>query len=42
MIIAGPCALESRQQLRECVQALKTMGVSTIRAPLWKPRTRPG
>lgn len=41
-IIAGPCALESRQQLQECVQNLKQMGVTMIRASLWKPRTQPG
>lgn len=42
LIIAGPCALESRQQLRDCVQILKQMGIRTIRASLWKPRTQPG
>jgi len=42
MVIAGPCALESRQQLKECVQVLKRMGVTMIRASLWKPRTQPG
>jgi len=42
MVIAGPCALESRQQLRDCVQVLKQMGVTMIRASLWKPRTQPG
>lgn len=42
LIIAGPCALESRQQLKECVRILKQMNVSTIRASLWKPRTQPG
>ncbi len=42
LIIAGPCALESRQQLRSCVQHLKEMGISLIRASLWKPRTQPG
>lgn len=42
LVIAGPCALESRQQLRECVQILKQMGVTMIRASLWKPRTQPG
>lgn len=40
-IIAGPCALESREQLRESVQALKPYA-TYIRASLWKPRTRPG
>lgn len=42
LIIAGPCALESRQQLRACVKALQQMGVNMIRACLWKPRTQPG
>ena len=42
IVIAGPCALESRQQLRDCVQALKAMGVKMVRASLWKPRTQPG
>ena len=42
LIIAGPCALESREGLRECITALKKIGVNHIRAPLWKPRTRPG
>lgn len=42
MLVAGPCALESREQLRQSVQVLKAAGVSMIRASLWKPRTRPG
>ena len=42
IIIAGPCALESRGQLRSCVRILKRLGISMIRAPLWKPRTSPG
>lgn len=42
LVIAGPCALESRQQLKDCVQILKKMGVTMIRASLWKPRTQPG
>src|ERR1700735_2970229 len=42
IMIAGPWALESREQLRECVRTLKQMGVSMIRASLWKPRTQPG
>lgn len=40
-IIAGPCALESLEQLSECVQFLKAMGIRFIRASLWKPRTSP-
>ena len=42
-IIAGPCSVESREQLRETTEALaKTSQVSLIRAGVWKPRTRPG
>ncbi len=41
-VIAGPCALESRHQLRECARILKQLGVTMIRASLWKPRTQPG
>lgn len=42
IIIAGPCALESREQLRSCVEELKKLNVKLIRACLWKPRTVPG
>lgn len=42
LIIAGPCALESREQIRIIVSFLKSIGLSFIRAPLWKPRTHPG
>jgi 3-deoxy-D-arabino-heptulosonate 7-phosphate (DAHP) synthase len=42
IVIAGPCALESREQLRKSVRVLKKMGVSMVRASLWKPRTQPG
>ena len=42
-IIAGPCSVESREQLRQVTAALATMPrVSLIRAGVWKPRTRPG
>lgn len=42
IVIAGPCALESREQLRSCVQELGKLGVKIVRACLWKPRTSPG
>lgn len=42
IIIAGPCALESREQIRTCVKHLKAMGIIYVRASLWKPRTSPG
>lgn len=42
IIIAGPCALESRAQLKNCVKQLKDSGIMAFRACLWKPRTAPG
>lgn len=42
-IIAGPCSVESREQLREVTETLSQMPqVRMIRAGVWKPRTRPG
>ena len=42
-IIAGPCSVESREQLRQVTAALAAMPrVTLIRAGVWKPRTRPG
>ena len=42
-VIAGPCSVESREQLREVTTALGPMpGVAMIRCGVWKPRTRPG
>lgn len=40
-IIAGPCALESREQLKHTVRHLKERNVKIVRASLWKPRTIP-
>jgi len=42
-IIAGPCSAESRQQVFQIAQALKSTGkVDIFRAGIWKPRTMPG
>lgn len=42
-IIAGPCSVESREQLREVTAALaRQPQVTMIRGGVWKPRTRPG
>jgi chorismate mutase len=41
LIIAGPCSVETPEQLDQTVGALVQQGVSTIRAGVWKPRTRP-
>ncbi len=42
MIIAGPCAAESREQVINCALTLKKQGIKIMRASLWKPRTQPG
>lgn len=42
-IIAGPCSIESREQLTEVTKALCSIPkVQLIRGGVWKPRTRPG
>ncbi len=40
-IIAGPCAIESYDQMRAVVADLTSLGVSIIRAMPFKPRTSP-
>lgn len=41
LIIAGPCSAESYDQLLKTTEALVDLGIKTIRAGVWKPRTRP-
>ena len=40
-IIAGPCAVESRQQLFETAFAVKEAGATILRGGAFKPRTSP-
>ena len=40
-VIAGPCSAETEEQLLETVEQLVKNGFTTIRAGVWKPRTRP-
>jgi len=40
-LIAGPCSVETPEQLEATVSLLAANGVSMIRAGVWKPRTRP-
>jgi 3-deoxy-7-phosphoheptulonate synthase len=40
-IIAGPCAIESYEQLRETAIAVKNAGASILRGGAYKPRTSP-
>lgn len=39
-IIAGPCSVESKEQLFRTAVQLKEIGITTIRAGIWKPRSR--
>lgn len=41
LIIAGPCSVETPDQLDQTVGALVKNGINIIRAGVWKPRTRP-
>lgn len=40
-LIAGPCAIESEEQLIESAEKLKGSGVKILRASAFKPRTSP-
>ncbi len=40
-IIAGPCSVESREQIIDIAGALKEMGVRFLRGGAYKPRTSP-
>jgi len=42
IIITGPCAAESEEQVINCAKELKKRGIKIMRASLWKPRTLPG
>lgn len=41
MIIAGPCSVESRQQIMDTAYALKQLGIKFLRGGAYKPRTSP-
>lgn len=40
-VIAGPCSVESRQQLFDIAGELKDMGIKLLRAGAYKPRSSP-
>jgi 3-deoxy-7-phosphoheptulonate synthase len=40
-LIAGPCSVESEEQIEQSAQLLKELGISTLRAGAYKPRTSP-
>ncbi|MGC2198414.1 MAG: 3-deoxy-7-phosphoheptulonate synthase [Terriglobales bacterium] len=41
VVIAGPCSVESREQLISTAQAVKKSGASLLRGGAYKPRTSP-
>jgi 3-deoxy-7-phosphoheptulonate synthase len=41
VVMAGPCAVESKEQLMEAAKAVKESGASVLRGGAFKPRTSP-
>jgi 3-deoxy-7-phosphoheptulonate synthase len=41
LMIAGPCAVESREQIEQSCQMLREQGIRVLRAGCYKPRTSP-
>lgn len=41
LMIAGPCAIESREQIEQSCQMLIKLGIRVLRAGCYKPRTSP-
>lgn len=41
VVMAGPCSVESREQLFETAQAVKAAGATVLRGGAFKPRTSP-
>ena len=41
LMIAGPCAVESREQIEQSCQMLQQQGIRILRAGCYKPRTSP-
>lgn len=40
-VIAGPCSVESREQMREVAACLSELGIRVMRGGAYKPRTSP-
>lgn len=41
IVIAGPCSVESEEQIRESAELMKKLGVTALRGGCYKPRTSP-
>ena len=42
IIIAGPCSVESEEQVMKTARQLSSNGIKIFRGGIWKPRTSPG
>ncbi|MGN0237257.1 MAG: bifunctional 3-deoxy-7-phosphoheptulonate synthase/chorismate mutase type II [Lepagella sp.] len=42
IFVAGPCSVESRDQVLETAKGVAECGIRFFRAGIWKPRTKPG
>lgn len=42
VIIAGPCSVETKEQVMATAKDLNDIGINIFRAGIWKPRTHPG
>jgi len=42
IIIAGPCSVESEEQIKNVVDGLDLNTIKIFRGGIWKPRTKPG
>jgi chorismate mutase len=40
-LVAGPCGVESEEQMHAVASRLSACGVTVLRGGIWKPRTRP-
>ena len=41
VVIAGPCSIESQEQITQSAELLLSLGIGTLRAGCYKPRTSP-
>lgn len=42
LVIAGPCSVETEEQVQQTAKQLAKQNVQVLRGGIWKPRTRPG
>jgi chorismate mutase len=42
LVIAGPCSVETEEQLMTTARQLAKNGIQILRGGIWKPRTKPG